>query len=96
MVKNIYYPFAVEQKDNPNTNIAQYATLVVDEYNKYYNDSITLQQFIDNTPMIDSGVWPEQINHIRCGMIDTIQRDLEGVEYNWDSAVQEWVLVDSA
>lgn len=69
MTKSPYYNYAVEQKENPNSNIAAYATLVVNEYDKYYNDSISLQQFIDNTPMIDSGAWPEQINHIRNRLI---------------------------
>lgn len=69
MAKNSYYTHAVEQKENLNSNIAAYATLVVEEYDKWYNHSITLQTFIDNTPNIDSGVWPETINYIRNQLI---------------------------
>jgi len=69
MTKNPYYNYAVEQKENLNPNVAQYATLVVDEYDRWYNDSITLQTFIDNTPNIDSGGWPETINYIRNELI---------------------------
>ena len=69
MTKSSYYTYVVEQKGNSNSNIAAYATLVADEYDKWYNNSITLQTFIDNTPNIDSGVWPETINYIRNQLI---------------------------
>lgn len=65
MTKNPYYKHAVNQKENPNSNIASYATLVVEEYDKYYNNTITMEDFVTNTPNIDDGAWPEQINYIR-------------------------------
>ena len=69
MTKSPYYKHAVNQKENPNSNIASYATLVVDEYDKWYSNTTTQQTFIDNTPTIADGVWPETINYIRNMMV---------------------------
>ena len=65
MTKSPYYNYAVEQKENSNPNVAAYATLVVEEYDKWYSNTTTRQTFIDNTPTITEGEWPETINYIR-------------------------------
>jgi hypothetical protein len=53
MEKNSYYYWVEKEIGNENPIIDSYAKLIVQEYNKFFNGEITIEQFKENTPEIE-------------------------------------------
>lgn len=53
MEKNSYYYWVEKEIGNENPIIDAYAKLIVQEYDKFFNGEITIEQFKENTPEIE-------------------------------------------
>ena len=62
MEKNPYYSWAEKEIGNSNPNIDAYARLIVQEYDKFFNGEITIEEFELNTPEIEEST---SLNYIR-------------------------------
>lgn len=62
MEKNAYYFWAEKEIGNSNPNIDAYARLIVQEYDKFFNGEITIEEFEVNTPKINEDT---PLNYIR-------------------------------
>jgi len=62
MEKNPYYFWAEKEIGNLNPKIDAYAKLIVQEYDKFFNGEITIEEFEVNTPEIEEST---SLNYIR-------------------------------
>lgn len=62
MEKNPYYFWAEKEIGNSNPKIDAYARLIVQEYDKFFNGEITIEEFEVNTPEIEEST---SLNYIR-------------------------------
>lgn len=62
MEKSSYYFWAEKEIGNENPIIDSYAKLIVEQYNKFFDGEITLEEFEANTPKIEEET---TLNYIR-------------------------------
>ena len=62
MEKNPYYFWAEKEIGNENPIIDEYAKLITQEYDKFFNGEITIEEFEQNTPEINEDT---PLNYIR-------------------------------